>query len=288
MSVESPPADKRILNLDECFIDVVAPLVTHTQTPCALLPAKRALRYPAVAPQLLTALDPAPGDARHDPALSQATAQLLVIIRLVRVNLLGAVARSASLTAHERNGVHGRQQLLPVRDVRSREYGGKRQAVPVYRLMALGSRTASVHRRRADRLALRPPFFAPLARMKMLSTLARLQSIRRAASSLASMTSWSLCQTPALCQSRRRRQHVMPEPQPISAGSISHGMPLLSTKRMPVKAARSGTGGRPRLPAWARWAGRSGLITAQSSSGTSSSGTSSFAILGVYPFRHFC
>jgi hypothetical protein len=34
-------------------------------------------------------------------------------------------------------------------------------------------------------------------------------------------------------------------PQPISWGSISQGMPLLRTKRMPVRAARSGTGGRP-------------------------------------------
>jgi hypothetical protein len=42
-----------------------------------------------------------------------------------------------------------------------------------------------------------------------------------------------------------RRQHVMPLPQPISWGSISQGMPLRRTKRMPVRAARSGTGGRP-------------------------------------------
>ena len=37
------------------------------------------------------------------------------------------------------------------------------------------------------------------------------------------------------------------EPQPISWGSISQGMPVLSTKRMPVRQARSGTRGRPPL-----------------------------------------
>src|SRR5215217_5885743 len=37
----------------------------------------------------------------------------------------------------------------------------------------------------------------------------------------------------------------MPEPQPISRGSISQRMPLFSTKRMPVSAARSSVGGRP-------------------------------------------
>ena len=33
----------------------------------------------------------------------------------------------------------------------------------------------------------------------------------------------------------------MPQPQPISCGRYSHGMPVFSTKMMPVSAARSGT-----------------------------------------------
>jgi len=52
-------------------------------------------------------------------------------------------------------------------------------------------------------------------------------------------------QMPACCQSRRRRQHVIPDPQPSTSGSICHGMPLRRTKRMPVRQARSGTRGRP-------------------------------------------
>ena len=42
----------------------------------------------------------------------------------------------------------------------------------------------------------------------------------------------------AACQSRGRRQQVMPEPQPSSFGSIRLGMPLRSTNRMPVRHAR--------------------------------------------------
>jgi hypothetical protein len=42
----------------------------------------------------------------------------------------------------------------------------------------------------------------------------------------------------ASCQSRGRRQQVMPEPQPSSFGSIRLGMPLRSTNRMPVRHAR--------------------------------------------------
>jgi hypothetical protein len=79
-------------------------------------------------------------------------------------------------------------------------------------------------------------------------------------------TRWSVSHTPACCQSRRRRQQVMPEPQPISWGSISHGMPERRTNRMPVRAARSGTRGRPPLGLGGS-GGRSGSITAHRSSG---------------------
>ena len=34
------------------------------------------------------------------------------------------------------------------------------------------------------------------------------------------------CQTPSACQSRRRRQHVIPLPHPNSCGRYSHGHPL--------------------------------------------------------------
>lgn len=40
---------------------------------------------------------------------------------------------------------------------------------------------------------------------------------------------------------RRRRQHVMPLPKPSSCGRSSHGIPVRSTYRMPLSAARSST-----------------------------------------------
>jgi hypothetical protein len=105
--------------------------------------------------------------------------------------------------------------------------------------MALAARFAAIRR-------IRPGLRAPLlAGAKALSTLARRQSIL-SASPKRSKTDWcKRAQTPACCQSRKRRQQVTPLPQPISWGNISQGMPLLSTKRIPVKAARSGTRGRP-------------------------------------------
>jgi hypothetical protein len=50
---------------------------------------------------------------------------------------------------------------------------------------------------------------------------------------------------PAVAQSRSRRQQVIPLPQPISWGRYSQGMPVFSTNKIPVSAARSGTRGRP-------------------------------------------
>jgi hypothetical protein len=93
---------------------------------------------------------------------------------------------------------------------------------------------------------IRPGFFAPPGEGTVEASMeARLQSMRSAWPSRSSKTLWRRSQTPAFCQSRRRRQQVMPLPQPSSLGSISQGMPLRRTKRMPAKAARSDTRGRP-------------------------------------------
>ena len=79
MSVEPAPTDHSVLDLGERLVDVIAPLVPDPQTTRPLLPTECALRHPAVAPQLLSALDAPAGQARHDPALSEALAQFLVI-----------------------------------------------------------------------------------------------------------------------------------------------------------------------------------------------------------------
>jgi SAM-dependent methyltransferase len=80
---------------------------------------------------------------------------------------------------------------------------------------------------------------------------------------------------------RRRQQEVMPDPQLISWGGISQGMPLLRTNRMPLRAARSSMRGLPPLGLGGS-SGKRGSITSQSSSGTSS-----LAMLSPYPLPGF-
>ncbi len=73
------------------------------------------------------------------------------------------------------------------------------------------------------------------------SRLARSQSIWSCSRNRRSIARCSRCHTPAACQSRRRRQHVMPLPKPSSCGRSFHGIPVCSTYRMPLSAARSST-----------------------------------------------
>lgn len=72
---------------------------------------------------------------------------------------------------------------------------------------------------------------------------------------------------PTSCQSCSLRQHVLPEPQSISLGSIFQGMPLLRT--MPASAARSDTRGLPPF-GFGDSAGKSGSMIPRSSSDTNS------------------
>jgi hypothetical protein len=70
-----------------------------------------------------------------------------------------------------------------------------------------------------------------LAGMLAESKEARSHSIWSASPNRLSNTRCRSSQTPASCHSLRRRQHVIPEPQPISFGSISQGMPLFFSTR---------------------------------------------------------
>lgn len=122
--------------------------------------------------------------------------------------------------------------------------------------VALRSRLAPIGRVRARR---RAPL---LAAIDALSRAARLKSIPFWRPSRLRSACCRRFHTPTLCQSRKRRQQVIPEPQPISRGSSSHGVPERSTNRIPVSAARSDVRGRPPF-GLARSGGSNGAISAQ-------------------------
>ena len=83
------------------------------------------------------------------------------------------------------------------------------------------------------------------ARTEQLSTTARNQSIWPSRESQSSNAKWLKSQIPFCCQSRSRRQQVIPKPQASAFGSIRQGIPLRSRKIMPARQVRSVRRGRP-------------------------------------------
>jgi len=173
--------------------------------------------------------------------------------------------RSRSAT-HGSNAVEQFLEPLGVVLVRRSKLDGEWKPPRVYQHMVLRARFATIRRIRAGLVA---PFFAGTLEA---SSAARDQSMADAAWSSSSKTWCNLRQTPASFQSRSRRQQVMPLPQPISWGSISQGIPLLRTNRIPAKAARSGTGGRPPF-GLRRRLGSSGATRAHNLSPTNAAAT---------------
>lgn len=110
----------------------------------------------------------------------------------------------------------------------------ERNPVRVGENVVLTPRLAAIGRVRSSVL---PP---RNARKDPLSTTTRVRSILPRRWSSVSSTACSRFQTPAFCHRTSRRQHVVPDPHPISCGSMFHGSPLRRTNRIP--SARRGRG----------------------------------------------
>ena len=220
-------------------MDVGAALIPDCQPTEAAEPSERALDHPAVPAQTLAGVNPTPGNPILDPARPQRPTTTRRVIGLVGVQFRGALSRPSPALADRRHSIDQLLETPAVVEVGGREADGERDAMSVRDDVALRSRPAAIRRVRAGLVA---PLFAGT---EALSRQARLKSMAFARPRRSSRARCRRSQTPASCQSRNRLQQVMPEPQPISCGSISHGMPERRTKRMPVSAARSDTRGRP-------------------------------------------
>jgi hypothetical protein len=253
-------------------MDVVAALVAHLEAPVAVHPRQSSFHHPPVSSQLLAGFDASPCYPGGYAPLPERLAASREVVSLVGMQLLRALARASTRRLADRlNGIHGLFQDLGVVDVGSCMEHRERDASSVDHNMALRARFALIRRIRAGSLA--PPGAATLAESKDALS----QSMWSASPKRSRSLRCSRSHTPASCHSLRRRQQVMPEPQPISWGSISQGMPLFKTNRIPVRAARSSMRGLPPLGLGGS-SGNSGSITSHSSSVTSS-----LAILSAYP-----
>ena len=251
-------------------MDIGAPFIANRQPTIAVEPGQGALDHPAVTTESFAGVDALAGDADPNVATAQGVAAAGVVIPFVGMQLGWPLAPSSIRLSDRRNGI---EQLLEddgVVAVGAGQETGERDAGPVSHNMALRARFTAIRWVRTD------PFAPLLAGMLAESSEARLQSIWLASPRRSRSARCSRSQTPASCQSRKRRQQVTPEPQPSSGGSISQGMPDLSTKTMPLKQARSGTRGRPPLGLGGSGGSRG------STSAHNSSLTSGLAMLQVY------
>lgn len=241
-------------------MDVVAPLVPDLQPAVAVEPRARSFHDPAVAAQPLTRLDAAAGYPRRDAPLTQLGAQRRRVVSLVGVQLRGALARAAPAAALDRlNGVDDFEHHARVVDVGRAQARRERDAPGFDHKMALRARFASIRRIRAG-------FFAPPTAGTLKESTEALDQSSWSASARRSSNTWcSRCQTPASCHSFRRRQQVVPEPQPSSGGSHDHGRLARRTKMMPRRQSRFEMRGLPPL-GFSGSGGNSGSTTAQSSS----------------------
>lgn len=237
--------------------------IADPKPPILVQPRQRSFHDPTVEAQAAAMFGPALAQNRFDPTSSQGLAVGLGVVAPISLHSVGLAPRSAPLSSHRRNGLYQRKELCHIVGVGGGQEGGEGDALRVGDEMMLTARFAPI---RGVWAGFAPP---KRARTDALSTTARDQSIWSASWSLARSSSWIFCQTPARSQSRRHRQQVIPEPHPISWGSISQGIPVLSTKTMPVKTLRVSKGLRPgyrnRL---GLGGGKSGSIRFHSSSST--------------------
>jgi hypothetical protein len=245
-------------------VDIVSTLIPHAQASLLVEPRVGALHHPAVPAQPLRRLDARPIDARRDATLTQAPAVLARSVRLVGVQLVRPMPGAPPGLLHLGDCLQQREQLASVVDVGSRQNLGQGLTLSVDEKMMLAARLRLVRRV----LAREGPLFE--ARTLEESIEARLKSTWPRWPSSSSNTRCSCSNTPARVHSSMRRQAVIPERPNCLTGSISQGMPVLSTKTIASKAARSLARGRPRPSSFFLGTGSRGATRSHIASGTRS------------------
>lgn len=224
---------------EQGLVDVSSSFVSDPQAPEVMKPGQAALDDPAGFAQTAAVRHTSLCQQRFDATLFQCIAMGLRIVTTLSLHGFGTLWRTTSFAVNVRNRIEQRQQLGDVVAIGFGQDNAQRHAPGIGQQMVLGAGFAPVNRAGTC-------FFpAPMARTEEESTTAKDQSNSPSCCKRLSTNWCNLSQTPASCQSRRRRQQVMPHPQPISWGRYSHGMPVFKTNKIPISAWRLLRGLRP-------------------------------------------
>ena len=187
-------------------MDVVADLPTHTQSPEPVQQREALLDHPTMHPEPGTVLDATASDQRCNTLVPHLFTVLVVVVSAIGVESGRASTGTSTSSPHRRDRFDQGHELGDVVAVAAGQCHCQRDAVPFGDQMVFRAGSGTVDRAR-------PGFGPPLsARTWEPSITARDQSNAPAALSSANNDSCNRCQTPAVCQSRNRRQQVMPEP----------------------------------------------------------------------------
>ena len=213
--------------------------VANFQTSKLMQPGDGSFHHPTIHTQATTMLGPTSGQGGLDTPLTQLLSMRLRIVSPITIQTFGAFTWSTPFTCDVRNRLDQRQQLGHIMSMSPRQTFRQRDALAISQHMMLRAFFAAIGGIGAG---LRPP---KTARTEPESTEAREKSIWLVRRNCCSNTRWILSHTPAFCQSRNRRQQVIPLPHPISWGRYSQPMPVFKTNKIPVKTARSDRRLRP-------------------------------------------
>ncbi len=220
-------------------MEILPPFIADAEAPELMPPRDGALHDPAEDAQATAMRGVAAGQDGGAARRAQLAAVGLRIVGAVTLDALRSTPWAAPLPAEGRNGLYARDEWRHIVSGGCRQPDGSGDPTPIRHAVGLAPQLPSIRRVRAR-------CFPPRrARMAEDLTIARDQSSASAACNCASHTRWSLAQPPARCQACSRRQQVMPDPPPHSIGRASHGMPVLSTKSIPVRTCRLSRGWRP-------------------------------------------
>jgi hypothetical protein len=247
-------------------MDFGTSLIANCQPSEAVEPGKAAFDHPAMSAGFLRAFDTSLCNTRQDATPSTGFTAARVIIAFVAMAFFRPAERTPRLSRNGRNSIEHLLKHGTIVNIGTGQPYGERCAAPVRHQVTFRARLAAIRWIWARG---RAPSFAGI---EDESTQTRLQSMRLALRRRRSNSWCGRSQTPACCQSRRRRQQVTPDPQPSSGGKSSHAMPERRTKRIPLSAARSEMGGLPPRGFGAS-GGRSLSMIGQSPSGMKTEGT---------------
>lgn len=202
-------------------------------------PGDRPLDNPPRAAEAAAVRGAAFRELRGNAAREELIPMRLRVVAAVALDQVRFPNRPTASSLQRGHRVDQRQQLRHVVAVGRGQPRDERNPVRVGENMMFRPGLAAIGRVRSS-------FFPPRnARSEELSTTARARSIWPRRRNSLSNTVCNRFHTPARCQRTSRRQQVVPDPQPISSGSMFHGSPVRNTNRIPVNTARSGMGVRP-------------------------------------------